>query len=182
MRKCLLFLLATVVIVSSVSAQVNYWSANNDNRANIIPDKAVARLSYPKEFKLFNLDPGPLKQELFSIVGSNASARSTVITLPNAAGGFEQFEVVEASNFEPELQAQFPEIRAYSGKGITDPYATLKLSISPQGIQTMVFRTGMANEFTEPYSQDHTVYAVFRSQRKAGQLPWTCSTPDQQMF
>ena len=91
-------------------------------------------------------------------------------------GNLEQFEVFEASNFEPALQAQIPEIRAFSGKGITDKYATLKLSISPQGIQTMVFRTEKENEFIEPYSQDHTVYAVFKSQRKTGQLPWTCST------
>ena len=86
--------------------------------------------------------------------------------------------MTEASNFEPALQAQFPEIRAYSGKGITDRYATIKLSISPQGIQTMIFRTDKENEFIEPYSQDHSVYAVFKSQREKGKLPWTCSTDD----
>ena len=130
----------------------------------------MARQSFPTEFKLFNLNIEPLRQQLFSIVDSNVPPRSTVIVLPNADGQYEQFEVFEASNFEPDLQAQFPEIRAYSGKGITDKYATLKLSISPQGIQTMVFRTDTKNEFIEPYSQDHTVYAVFRSQRAKGQI------------
>jgi hypothetical protein len=48
--------------------------------------------------------------------------------LPNAAGSIEQFEVFESSNFEPALQGQFPEIRAYSGRGITDKSAILKLS------------------------------------------------------
>src|SRR5262249_41259329 len=57
-------------------------------------------------------------------------------------------------------------------------YATLKLSISPQGIQTMVFRTDTENEFIEAYSADHTAYAVFRSERVRGKLPWTCSTED----
>ncbi|HET9432565.1 MAG TPA: zinc-dependent metalloprotease family protein, partial [Chitinophagaceae bacterium] len=87
----------------------------------------------------------------------------------------------EASNFEPALQAQFPEIRAYSGRGISDKFATLKLSISPQGIQTMVFRTDRANEFIEPYSHDHTVYSVYNSRRDKGQLPWTCTTEEKQM-
>ena len=137
----------------------------------------MARPSYPKEFKLYNLNIEPLRQQLFSVVG-NAS-RSTVIVLPNADGQYEQFEVFEASNFEPDLQAQFPLIRAYSGKGITDKYATLKLSISPQGIQTMVFRTGKENEFIEAYSRDHTIYSVFKSHREKGKLPWTCSTEDQ---
>src|SRR6185436_19942843 len=90
-------------------------------------------------------------------------------------------EVWEASNFDPALQARYPQIRAFSGRGVTDKYATLKLSIAPQGIQTMVFRTGKENEFMEPYSQDHTVYAAFKSHRAKGQLPWVCSTVDEQL-
>src|SRR5262249_48529689 len=148
---------------------------------DVIPkDKAVARLSFPTKFRLFNLNVELLRQQLFSIVDSGVSQRSTVIFLPNADGGYEQFEVFEASNFEPGLQARFPEIRAYSGKGITDKYATLKLSISPQGIQTMVFRTDKENEFIDPYSRDHTVYAVYKSHREKGRLPWTCFTEDKQ--
>ena len=78
--------------------------------------KPIARLSYPKEFKLFNLNADRLRQDLFAIVGKTATKSSAVISLPNADGKLEQFEVVESSNFEPALQAQFPEIRAYSGK------------------------------------------------------------------
>ena len=118
-------------------------------------------MSFPADIKLFNLNFAPFQRELLSIVDKKSGGASAVISLPNADGNLEQFEVYEASNFEPALQAQFPEIRAYSGKGITDKYATLKLSISPQGIQTMVFRTEKENEFIEPYSKDHTVYAVY---------------------
>ncbi len=179
MKKTLLLLLVSVLFSFTGFSQMDkFWSSHNESRASITTDKAVARLSFPKEFKLFNLNIAPLSGELFSIVGNNAARQSTVISLPNVDGQLEQFEVFEASNFEPALQAQFPTIRAYSGKGITDKSATLKLSISPQGIQTMIFRTGTANEFIEPYSQDHTVYAVFKSSRDKGKLPWTCSTDD----
>jgi hypothetical protein len=179
MRKLVLFMLS-FTLMYTVTAQENYWSAKTDV-SRITTDKAVARLSFPKEFKLFNLNVDPLRQELFSVVGNHASRHSTIISLPNADGQMEQFEVVEASNFEPALQARFPDIRAFSGKGITDKSATLKLSISPQGIQTMVFRTEKENEFIEAYSQDHAVYAVFRSHREKGSLPWTCSTVDTKM-
>ncbi len=179
MKKLLLFFF-TLLTAISLQAQKNFWSLRNDAK-NIITDKSVSRLSFPKVFKLFELNIEPLRQALFAVTGNRAASHSTVISLPNADGQIEQFEVFEASNFEPALQAQFPEIRAFSGKGITDKYATLKLSISPQGLQTMVFRTERENEFIEAYSQDHTVYAVFKSQRNAGQLPWTCSTADQQM-
>ena len=85
-------------------------------------------------------------------------------------GDLEQFEIFEASNFEPASAGQFPEIRAFSGKVLQINMLQLKLSISPQGIQTMVFRTEKENEFIEPYSQDHTVYAVYRSQRDKGTI------------
>jgi hypothetical protein len=180
MRKVLLLSFSAMIMATATFSQNNYWSANNENRNAIATDKAVARLSYPKEYKLFNLTIAPLRQQLFSIVDKQASA-SMIVTLPNAAGTLEQFEVYEASNFEPALQAKFPEIRAFSGRSLTDKFATIKLSISPQGIQSMVFRADKANEFIEPYSQDHKVYSVYSSHRDKGQLPWTCSTEEKQM-
>ena len=115
--KALLLVAIIAVSTLAVTAQQDVWSVNNESRANITTDKAVARQSFPKEFKLFNLNIEPLRQQLFSIVDNNARQHSTVISLPNADGNIEQFEVFEASNFEPDLQARFPEIRAYSGKG-----------------------------------------------------------------
>jgi hypothetical protein len=175
MRKVLLF--ATALLCSATLLAQDYWKPHTSN-ARIITDKAVARLAFPANFKLFDLTLTPLRNEAFKTVG-NASAHSTIISLPNADGQIEQFEIKEASNFEPALQARFPEIRAFSGKGITDKYATLKLSLSPQGIQAMVFRTEKENEFIEPYSADHTVYTVFKKQARV--LPWKCSTPEQQL-
>ncbi|HEV7779649.1 MAG TPA: zinc-dependent metalloprotease family protein [Chitinophagaceae bacterium] len=179
MKKLVLIVLSFTIMYPLMAQEKNYWSSKTD-ATSITTDKAVSRLSFPKEFKLYDLNREQLKQDLFKVAG-NASAHSVVITLPNAEGQIELFEVVEASNFEPDLQARFPEIRAFSGKGITDPSATLKLSYSPQGIQTMVFRTEKPNEFMEPYSRDHNVYAVFRSSRSKGSLQWTCSTEDRQL-
>jgi hypothetical protein len=182
MRKFILLASLSALISASAYSQADkFWSANHDNRSAIAKDKAAGRLSYPKEYKLFNLNAPPFRQELFSIVGPNRSKHSTIISIPNADGNLEDFEIVEASNFEPQLQAQFPEIRAYTGKGITDKFATLKLSISAEGVQTMVLRTDKDDEFIEPYSQDHSVYSVYKAQRDKGKLPWTCSTDDKQM-
>jgi hypothetical protein len=175
MRKVLLF--ATALLCSTIVLAQDYWRPHTD-AARIATDKAVARLAFPADFKLFDLKFTPLRNEVFKTVG-NASAHSTIISLPNADGQIEQFEIIEASNFEPALQARFPEIRAFSGKGITDKNATVKLSLSPQGIQAMIFRTEKQNEFIEPYSADHTVYTVFKKQQKV--LPWKCSTPEHQL-
>lgn len=178
MKKVLLLFLSIGFVLLS-KAQINYWSLHTSSD-RFSTDKSVARLSFPKEFKLFDLNIQPLKRDLFTVVDNNAR-HSAKISLPNAEGQLEEFEVVEASNFERELQARFPDIRAFSGRGVTDRSATLKLSISPQGIQTMVFRTGKENEFIEPYSEDHRIYAVFKSKRERGNLPWMCSTPQERL-
>ncbi len=179
MRKLTLLLVLSCIVFSAINAQKKYWSPHTGN-SPVTLNKAAARASFPKNFKLFDLDIAPLKTQLFSVAG-NATKHTTVISMPGVDGNLEQFEVTEASNFDPALQARFPEIRAFSGRGITDKYATLKLSISPQGIQTMVFRTERDNEFIESYSQNQGAYAVFSSQRSSGKLPWSCTTVDQQL-
>jgi hypothetical protein len=177
MRKITMALLSFAAMTFA-HAQKNGWSPNNVDARNIAADKGTARLSFPTNFKLINLNLPAFRQAIFPVVG-NATRHATIVAIPNAAGQLEDFEIVEASNFEPALQARFPEIRAFSGKGITDKTALLKLSYSPQGIQTMVFRTDKPAEFMEPYSQDHRVYAVYAAQGNKGNFAWTCATPDE---
>src|ERR1035437_3488997 len=117
--KTILFSIGLVLFFSAAFSQKKYWSAHKGNASDIIKDKAVARKSFPKNYKLFDLDLAALRQDLFTVT-ENSSAHSVIISLPNVDGGIEEFSVVEASNFEPDLQVQFPEIRAFSGKGITD--------------------------------------------------------------
>lgn len=177
MKKQLLTLLACFVLGPVVAQSGNYWAPHKGATGKIVTAKGVARQSFPETFQLFDLNLSPLRQVLLSNQVL-VSKQAVVITLPNAKGQLEQFEVYEASNFEPALQERFPEIRAYSGIGITDPYATLKMSISPQGVQTMVFRTDKENEFMEQYSQDGKTYAVYQSTRNKGALPFSCTTED----
>jgi hypothetical protein len=165
----------------AVFGQETVWSPIN-GELRIQTNKSVQRHSFPRQFKLFRLNRGGLEQRLFSVV--DKAGKPTTVSLPNADGGTEQFELFEASNFDPELQAKFPEIRSFSGRGVTDKHATVKLSISPQGVQGTVFRTGGEflklegqTEIIEPYSNDRTVYAVFKSARRTGELPWACKAP-----
>jgi len=60
MRRILLFTM--LLLCSTVMfAQNDYWSANTD-AGRITTDKAVARLSFPSAFKLFNLNAASLRQ------------------------------------------------------------------------------------------------------------------------
>ena len=87
-----------MIVVSGFSQSDKFWSANFASRSNITKDKAVSRTTYPSEFKLFNLNFTPFKQVVLSAVQSRNSKSSTIISLPNADGNIEQFEIFEASN------------------------------------------------------------------------------------
>ena len=179
MKKLFILSIAFFCFQQLNAQQKNSWNAHTDE-GPITKDKSVLRLSFPKTFRLFDLNQPEMRKQLFEVV-ENRVRHTTIITIPGADGQFEEFEVVEASNFEPALQARFPEIRAFSGRGITDRYASIKLSYDPEGVQGMIFRTDKPNEFIEAYSADHSIYAVFRSQRDLGQLPWRCTTPEEKL-
>jgi subtilisin-like proprotein convertase family protein len=173
-------LLAAFFVCAANSLQAQTEKAWTSIAArDIKTSKNATRISFPDEFKTFKLSLQIIREALANApqrFGGKASG--VVIALPNAQGGLEKFEVFEASNFEPALQAQFPQIRSYFGRGIDDKKATLRMSVDPSGIQTMVFRTDSQNEFMEPYSEDGTVYAVYNSSRNKGSLPFVCSTED----
>ncbi|MCX6319669.1 MAG: M12 family metallo-peptidase [Bacteroidetes bacterium] len=178
--KSLLAIFMACCVSLTVAAQQNYWELRSDSNG-ITKDKLVTRASFPRQFKLFQLNNDVFKNQLYAIT-DRGGVESTVIYLPNTLGEFEKFQVFEASNFEPALQFRFPAIRAFSGRSLSDPGSLLKISIAPSGIQTMVFRTnGRPNEFIEAYSADHTIYAVFVSEHKTGTIHWNCSTPEQHM-
>lgn len=104
--------------------------------------------------------------------------KGVIITLPNSNGNLERFEIFEASNFAPDLQALFPEIRSYAGNGIDDKKARVRMSIDPRGLNAMISRPDKATEYIEPYSQDGKVHVIYSSSRVKGKLPFTCSTVD----
>lgn len=141
--------------------------------------------SIPKEGKerieaagIYSLDQNLFLQQLANAPARFSNLPGNIISIPNAAGKMERFEVWEASNFSPELQAKFPNIRAYVGIGVDDPNAYLRFSTSPAGISTMTLRPGKS-EFIEQYSTDGK-YIVFDSKkhRNKGEIPFECSTED----
>lgn len=177
MKKSLLIALVAFASYSGNAQTERAWTSVKDKNFEIA--QSASRLSFPTEFKMFRLDADVIRQALTTAPTRFAGRTSgVVISLPNVDGNFERFEMFEASNFDQALQAQFPQIRSYVGRGIDDKLALLRLSVDPSGIQTMIFRTDKRNEFMEPYSADGSVYAVFHSSRNKADLPFECHTED----
>ncbi|MEW5677521.1 reprolysin-like metallopeptidase [Flavobacterium enshiense] len=176
MKKTLLVAITAFAISTGYAQTDKFWKASDGKKVEV--NKTAQRDNFPQEFKLFDLEVNSIKQTLLQSV---TSKNTVVITLPNTNGGFERFQMVESSNFEPALQAQFPGIRSFIGVGLDDNGAQVNLSLDPRGIQTMVTRNDRRNEFMEPYSTDGKTYAVYNSSRERGKLPFTCTTQDHEI-
>jgi hypothetical protein len=182
MKKTLLFaFFSGALFVNSIHGQNGrLWT--EAQKSGVEVKASVSRESFPVSYKTKSLDLLSFRNQLSNAPERNSGNYSTVvIELPNANGGFDRFRMYEASNFESELQAQFPEIRSYVGEGIDDKTAILRLSSDPKGIQTVVFRAGKRSEFIEPVSTDGSVYAIYEAGREKGKLPFTCSTQEQEL-
>jgi subtilisin-like proprotein convertase family protein len=135
--------------------------------------------STAKQQLLFQLDEIGLKKSLFATQNTTSKRSGIEITIPNLNGVLEKFLVWESSNFEPELQNKYPDIRAYAGVGVTDPTASLNFSLSPAGMQTMILRAGSGSEFIESFQDSPSLYVLFSSKnREKGTLPFICKTDD----
>ncbi|MFV8324503.1 reprolysin-like metallopeptidase [Flavobacterium sp. ZS1P14] len=177
MRKIILFF---ILLLSSslIHAQNGSpWKRIDQNKI-AASDRIVAKPSADNEL-LFKLDEVAIKQSLEPLHNKASKENRIEISIPNTNGVLEKFSVWESSNFEPELQAKYQDIRAYAGIGITDRNASLYFSFSPQGIQTMILRGDSGSEFIEQDAKDKTVYVLFNSKnRTRGSLPFTCKTED----
>lgn len=125
---------------------------------------------------LFFWDEAVFRENLSAItIKKNAKTEEAEVLIPNMKGILEAYRVFENSNFSPELQAKYPDIRSYSGVGITDPNARLYFSISPNEVQTMVLRSEKKPEFIESYIKEAGVYLLFDEKEKDS-IPFKCST------
>ncbi|WPO79896.1 reprolysin-like metallopeptidase [Flavobacterium sp. KACC 22761] len=151
---------------------------NNDLWQKISTNSALSkRINASDSDKYYKLNSELLQIKLASATGKGSKNNTAEITVPNSSGILERFTVWESSNFEPGLQAKYPEIRSYEGSGLDDKSAKIHFTVSPLGFQTMVFRSDKSTEFIEANPNDKTEYVLF-SKKSSTSKSLICKTDD----
>ena len=174
--KLLSVALLAITSFSFAQQKGSFWKSSTKSNITLLE----SRMQLPEK-NLLDLDVAALKTTLLNTPQRSINAKSSnvVISLPNADGELEQFNVFENSNMDPALAARYPEIKSYIGYGVNNPTLKAFFSVSPLGFKSMVLGADRSAVFIEPISQDLTTYSVYRkSDKKQSLTPFECSVID----
>ncbi len=141
----LLFLFVPIVAFSQEA-----WG-NLNKHTNIRENNLGFKENKPASFELFSL-----KNELLDRRLKQSSGQSKIITLPTPMG-FQKFAVKEASVLADALAKKYPSIKSYTGVGIDDPTAHVRLSNSHVGVHALISSGKHPMYLVEPYTKDKKV-------------------------
>ncbi|WP_242203067.1 reprolysin-like metallopeptidase [Aestuariivivens insulae] len=166
------------LFVFSVSAQDSLWKRiesikNPQNLSKFHLDK--------NNVHFFELDANLLAKNLASasLKKSSNNKSNTIISLPGPNGILESFKIHEASVFAPELAAKYPNIKSYAGTALNDPNTQIRMSVSPQGIQTMISYPDKPTLFMQPISKGSEQYMLYdRGSKYRSTSLFKCKTID----
>lgn len=114
-------------------------------------------------FRAVTLDTAAFLHFLDTIPGEGGTAKNhrTVLEIPMPAGDMADFFIWESSTMAPELAAQFPGIKTYTGQGITDRTATIKIDWNERGFHAMILSPVTGQVFIDPYDGSTTNYMSY---------------------
>lgn len=99
------------------------------------------RSEMPSEYGAFEINTTALNSVLSDAPMEFTRDEGVVLTLPMPDGGFAKFSIVESPILSSKLQLSYPEIKTYSGQGLDDPTATVRLDRTMYGFRAMVLST-----------------------------------------
>ncbi len=166
-------LLFAATVSASLFGQNNFFAEAREFTILKTPGK---RVIVPEIFKTVSLDTRGIDLFLKTLPSeTNIAARqqAPVLELPMPYGGTAKFHMWESPVMEPALAAKFPGIKTYTGQGIDDPTATIKIDLTELGFHAMVLSDITGNVFIDPYQQlDTKNYIVYYKKDLKNKTPF----------
>lgn len=163
------------VLASAQTSPDRVWTAVDESR---IAGRSLERTVVPSVYKTYSLNKTVVSSILADApeeFSSESRLVQTALTLPMPDGSFARFRIEHSLVAEPGLIAKYPELgRTYTGRGIDDPTATLRIDFMPMGFHAMVLSTG-GTVIIDPYANGDTDnYLTYFKRDVARASEWAC--------
>ncbi|MFK7982937.1 MAG: reprolysin-like metallopeptidase [Saprospiraceae bacterium] len=149
MKKIVLCSIYCLLIINGYSQNNNsFWE---DAKPANMRNQTDTRWITPQKYRTLQLDKIGFEEVLLSAPNPNSRNKEALtIAIPMPDGSSQRFAINTTPTLHPELAAKYPAIQTYSGKGLSDPTATIHLDMTPQGFHGMILSPN-GTVFIDPY-------------------------------
>ena len=151
--KNLLTLLFCFLLITGLHAQNNFFT---DVSEATIRQATQQRVIIPSKYRTLRLDSSFLLSFLKLLPSEEKISNKNmapVIAMPMPDGTTASFRIWESAAMEPGLAKAQPQIMTFTGQGIDDPTATIKLDWTMYGFHAMILSAVTGAVFMDPYDQ-----------------------------
>ncbi|WP_160139234.1 reprolysin-like metallopeptidase [Chryseobacterium sp. c4a] len=177
--KQLLYLGIFVISISLGKAQDFFTRVNERS----VGAKQEDRLIQPEKFFTYKLDVAGMKsyfQSVPELRDTDFKDKAPIIILPMPDGTKAKFKIWKSAVMAPELANKFPQLVTFTGQGVDDQYATLKLDFTELGFHAQIKSVVTGDTYIDPYAKnniDH--YIIYKKEDLINKNPMICGTKDE---
>jgi subtilisin-like proprotein convertase family protein len=161
--KSLLSILFFVYFFASLSYSQNKKAIWNKVSEKELNRESLMSKSVSKKAKYYSLDINELKTKLKTAPkrSANNQVSQLVVDFPDENGKMNQYRIKEASIMAPELQSKYPELQSFVGRNINKPESTIRFSITPRGLNAMIFSSTNGTQYIDPSVKDRNIHTFY---------------------
>jgi len=149
------YLYSLVLVLFSIFSQAqNFFISNPTLPLENKSDEQISKQSY------FNLNLNELKS-FISEIDNTQNEDDKILTIPSPEGKLRSYKIYKSPVLEPSFQENFPDINAYTGRGITNPNEILKFTITSLGFQAIILNTSDGTQYITPVEDRDNLYSIY---------------------
>ncbi|PIF45926.1 putative secreted protein (Por secretion system target) [Chryseobacterium sp. 52] len=142
-----------------------------------------SRTVQPEKFQTYSLDINGMKAYFNSVPelrDGEPKDKAPVIILPMPDGTKAKFKIWKSSVMAPELAQKFPQLVTFTGQGIDDQYATIKLDFTELGFHAQIKSVITGDLYIDPYAKNNiSNYIIYKKSDLIDKNPRICGTKDE---
>ncbi|MCW1963873.1 reprolysin-like metallopeptidase [Chryseobacterium viscerum] len=177
--KQLFYLGILVISVSSLKAQ-DFFTVISERSIKADPKNRTVQ---PEKALTYTLDVAGMKSYFNSVPELKDNDRkdnAPIIVLPMPDGKKAKFKIWKSSVMAPGLASQFPQIITFTGQGVDDQYATIKLDFTELGFHAQIKSVVAGDTYIDPYAkQDINNYIIYKKSDLIDKNPRSCGVKDE---
>ena len=174
----LLYFTVFVLTISFTKAQ-DFFSTINERS---LETNSKNRTVHPEKYLTYKLNVTDIKNYFNSVPelrDTDSRDNAKVIVLPMPNGTKAKFKIWKSSMMESELAAKFPEIVTFTGQGIDDTYATIKLDFTELGFHAQIKSVVTGDLYIDPYAKGNiNNYIVYKKDDLINNHVRSCEVTD----